>query len=170
MIKANTEELLQSLEKFRVENQNKMKSMVRSFAMAVFDIAISNTPLGDSVTNFNLYQKRVYEPNWQSYGLEPVEGFARGSWRISLDGSKQMQEFYGLSAAEFAMGKANANVRSYNLGDTVTISNYGPYISDLERNSSKQTQGQGIVAPTIDSVLRIASVSVKNFYDRGTSQ
>lgn len=167
MLKANTEELLKSLEAFREKNKEKMQAMVRSFAMATFEIASSNTPMGDSNTFWHLYQKRTTDPTWQSYGLQPVEGFARGSWRVSLDGSAQVQELYGRSVLDVALPKANAALRNYNLGETVLISNYGPYIRDLNRNSSRQTEGQGIVAPTIDSVMKIASMSLKNYYDKG---
>jgi len=166
MIKANIEEVLKSLQDFQTKNKDKMQAMVRSFAMSAYEVAISNTPLGDSNTYFSLYQKRVNDPEWQSYGLQPVEGFARGSWRISLDGSPQMQEFYGSSVDSIVLPKANAAIRSYKLGDSVMISNYGPYIGDLQRNASKQTQGQGILAPTIDSVMKIAAISLKNFYDK----
>lgn len=165
MIKANTEELLKSLNDFRVGNKNKMQGMVSIFVYKATEYAIGNTPLGDDLTYANLYAKRETDSNWQSYGLYPFEGFARGSWRVALDGKREMQYIYGSNSGAYALQEVQGSMKAYKLGDKVYISNYGPYIKDLEQNSSKQTNGEGIMAPTIDSVLRIASMSLKTFYE-----
>ena len=169
MLTFDVKPLLKSLEDFRTVNETKMKGMVRSFVMDVTQTAISYTPLGDSTVYFSLYQKRDTDWIWQSYGLQPVEGFARGSWRVTLDSSLALQENYGRNSGDAALRQANFGIRSYDLGQPIEISNYGPYIRDLNKNSSPQTQGQGIVAPTVDSVIRIASISLKNYYDKVTA-
>lgn len=170
MLKFDVNPLLKSLEDFRVLNETKTKGMVRSFVMDAVQTATSYTPLGDSVKYFSLYQKRETDWIWQSYGLQPVEGFARGSWRVSFDNSSQLQEYYGRNSDELALRAANTSIRGYQVGQTIMISNYGPYILDLDKNnSSPQTQGQGILKPTIDSVMRIAGAALKNYYDRTTA-
>ena len=169
MLKFDVNPLLKSLEDFRVLNETKTKGMVQLFVRNVVTYATDSTPIGDSITHLELYKERTFNTEWQSYGLQPVEGFARGSWRVSLDGSTQLQENYGRDSGDLALRQARFNVRDYRLGQEVTISNYGPYISDLERNYSQQTQGQGIMKPTVDSVMRIASISLKNYYDKVTT-
>jgi len=165
MIKVDVKGLKKDLERFRENNLEKMQGMVRTFSYKIAETAILNTPFGDATLYASMYEKRETDPNWQSYGLYPFDGFARGSWRVSTYGGAEIQEIYGRNSGEHALKRTLGPLKEYNLGDTVIISNLGPYIKNLERNSSQQTMQQGIMAPTIDSVMQIAAMSLRSFYD-----
>ena len=64
--------------------------MVRGFAYTISQTAIENTPIGDAEQYIKLYELRQGRT-----GLEPVEGFARGSWQVNTTGQFSMQAIYG---------------------------------------------------------------------------
>lgn len=166
MLSVETSALLADLDKFHKEATRKMKGMVRDFSSIVTSTAIDNTPQGNSDTSANWYNKRLTDPRNQSYGLQPIEGFARGSWRVDTDGSLEVQELYTNTAGSMAMSIADSSLNDYKLGDTVMISNYGPYIRSLEKNYSGQTHGQGIMQPTLDSISRTYQLHLDDYYNR----
>jgi hypothetical protein len=159
MIKCDTSKLEQQLKKFHEEATKKLEGMVRKFSYWVTVSATNYTPLGDSQRFADLYALRE-----QRYGLQPVEGFARGSWQVSLDGTLDQQELYGVNSNYMAVDAALINLMNYNLGETVTIGNSGPYIMKLENNYSKKTQGNGIMAPTINDITNIYKLDLDSYY------
>ncbi len=163
-IHCNISAFEKSFKDLEKEITRKMEGMVRKFTYTVSFTAIDNTPMGDSALYPSWYEMRKNDPNWQSYGLEPVEGFARGSWNVSMDGVLSMQQIYGKSSGEKAEAKIKSDMLEYKLGDTVMISNFGPYILNLENNYSDQTRGQGIIRPTIASVMRTYQYSLDDYY------
>ena len=56
---------------------------------------------------------------------------------------------------------------NYKLGQQVLIGNRGPYISLLETNYSNQTAGQGIMQPTIDSIMAVHRTDLLRYYKQG---
>lgn len=173
MIVADTKDLEASLAKAILTIERKLKNMVEGFAYEFTLTAALNTPLGNADDNpeniklFNMYQRRTYDSGWQSYGLEPKEGFARGAWQVSLDGSLSIQELYGKNTAYEARDIAKRSMQSYQLGQTVIIGNYGPYIQSLENNHSAQTMDQGIMKPTIEQVLTSYRIDLQRYYSEG---
>lgn len=168
MLRVDVQPLVKALQEFRDKNRKGFTEMVKGFSYEVTSIAIGNTPLGDSFAFSGLYAMRETDPKSQSYGLYPFEGFARGSWRVLVNEPRGMQYIYGDNSGNYALQEVKSSMKSYTLGDKVYISNYGPYIKDLEQNSSTQTDGQGIVSPTIDSVMRISALQFKSNYDKGS--
>ena len=166
MITCDTKDLLSDIDKFVLESERKLKGMVRDFSEAVIEKAIEETPIGDSIRYAAWYDLRVKKPTWQSYGLKPIEGFAQGSWRISLDNTLKVQEIYTTKSGEIALDIARNEVGDYKLGDKVLISNQGPYIQDLERNYSIQTEGIGIMQPTLTEVTSLYQHQLSEYYNR----
>jgi hypothetical protein len=167
MIKCDTSKLEEQLKKFHEEAIKKLKGMVRRFSYSITMRAIGNTPIGDAVKNADLYAKRVTDPAWQSYGLDPMEGFAKGSWRVSMDGTLDVQALYGAAAGETAGDLAVMELGSYKLGETVIISNRGPYIRNINNPSDRasiQTNGQGVIPPTIDAIMNIYQYRLDDYY------
>lgn len=167
MIKCDTSKLEQQLKKFHEEAIKKLEGMVKRFTFSIVSKAIDNTPIGSLEANLDLYLKRQTDSQWQSYGLQPIPGFAKGSWRVSLDGTLEMQELYGVAAGETAGDLSRAEMSSYKLGDTIMISNFGPYIRNINNPSdraSKQTQGQGVLPPTLDAIMNIYQYRLDDYY------
>jgi hypothetical protein len=158
-ISCDTSKLEQSLKKFHEEAVRKLQGMVEKFSYTVAWTAMDNTPLGDSVKWESLYILRQ-----QTIGLEPIEGFAKGSWRVSTDGTLEMQELYGPSSDEMAGTLIKADLQDYKLGETVMISNFGPYIRNLEENFQNYGKKQPIMQPTIDSVMRTYQLHLDDYY------
>ena len=158
-ISCNTSKLEESLKKFHAEAIRKMEGMVRKFSYIVSLTAIDNTPLGDSIKWEALYLLRE-----KKIGLEPLEGFAKGSWRVSTDGTLEMQTLYGQDSDEMAASIIESDLTAYKLGETVMISNFGPYIVDLENNFQKYNKQQPIMQPTLESVYRTYQLSLDDYY------
>jgi hypothetical protein len=158
-ITCDTSKLEESLKKFHEEAVRKMEGMVRKFSHIVAWTAIDNTPLGDSVKWEALYLLRQ-----KNIGLEPIEGFAKGSWRVSTDGTLEMQTLYGQDSDEMAASLIQSDLMTYKLGETVMISNFGPYILELEKNFMDYNKQQPIISPTMESVYRTYQLSLDDYY------
>ena len=158
-VTCDTSKLEQSLKKFHEEAVRKMEGMVRKFSHIVAWTAIDNTPLGDSVKWEALYLLRQ-----KNIGLEPIEGFAKGSWRVSTDGTLEMQTLYGQDSDEMAASLIQSDLMTYKLGETVMISNFGPYILELENNFMDYNKQQPIVSPTMESVYRTYQLNLDDYY------
>lgn len=158
-ISCDTSNLEQDLKKFHEEAVRKLGGMVQKFSHIVALTAIDNTPIGDSVKYESLYLLRQ-----KNIGLEPIEGFAKGSWRVSTDGTLEMQTLYGQDSDEMAASLIKQDLNEYKLGETVMISNFGPYIVELENNFREYNKQQPIIAPTIASVQRTYQLSLDDYY------
>jgi hypothetical protein len=158
-VTCDTSKLEQSLKKFHEEAVRKMEGMVRKFSHIVAWTAIDNTPIGDSIEWEALYKLR-----YESIGLEPIEGFAKGSWRVSTDGTLEMQTLYGQDSDEMAASLIQSDLMAYKLGETVMISSFGPYIVDLENNFMKYNKQQPIMQPTLASIYRTYQLSLDDYY------
>ena len=159
MLSVDTLQLEESLKKFHEEAVRKLGGMVQKFSYTVAFTAIDNTPLGDSDKYEALYVARE-----KSLGLQPMEGFAKGSWRVSTDGTLEMQELYGPSSGEMTESIIKGDLQSYVLGETVMISNFGPYIKNLEQDFERYNKQQPIMQPTIDSVMRTYQLHLDDYY------
>jgi hypothetical protein len=158
-ISVNTSALEKSLKDFHEEATRKMQGMVEKFSYIVAVTAIDNTPIGDSVKWEDLYLRRQ-----QLIGLEPIEGFAKGSWRVSTDGTLEMQALYGDSSDDMASSLIKSDLNDYKLGETIMISNFGPYIIELEKNFDRYNKNQPIMQPTLDSVMRTYQLHLDDYY------
>lgn len=161
MLTCDTSKLEKNLSEFHDEAVRKMQGMVEKFSFMVASTAISNTPLGDSIKNATWYEERE-----KKLGLEPIEGFARGSWRVSMDGTLEMQSLYGADSDEMAESIIQSDLREYKLGEMVMISNFGPYIINLENDYQRYNKQQPIMQPTVDSVMRTYQLSLSDYYAR----
>ncbi len=160
-ITCNTSGLQKQLEQIRKEVTRKLKAMVVEFAYNVSLSAVANTPLGDSITYRRYYEARQ--------GLPQIEGLARGNWQYSESTSGvSLKLIAGLASGEAASDGVAASAGAYyKLGDTFYIGNAAPYISALENNYSRQTQGQGISQPTLNTVMQVYSFRLDDYYKQG---
>lgn len=163
IVAANTDKLAKQLEELSKEVERKLKNMVSEFTVDVVTAAVNNTPLGDSEKFANLYAMRLTNGS----GLLDEEGLAQGSWQVALDGSLEFKPDYGFDAGLNAIAETKFAMEGYQLGQKYIIGNKGPYIDALENNYSDQTNGQGIMAPTIEQVQSAIQADLKQYYDAG---
>ena len=163
MISCDTSKLEAELKKFHEEATRKLEGMVQKFTYVVSLTAIDNTPIGDSIKFLDLYEARKKSGG---NGLQPIEGFAKGSWRVSMDGTLQMQELYGQDSDEMAASLIKSDLTQYKLGETIMISNFGPYIADIEENYQRYNKKRPIIQPTIDAVMRTYQLNLDDYYKK----
>lgn len=162
MISVDMSKTIQDLLNYHKEVERKLKYMVVQFSYLVSSEAIKNTPLGDSVRFEPWYLRRE-----MNTGLQPVEGFARGSWQANTTGQFKLQEFYTAGSGASALSLVKADLGNYLLGQNVYIGNNAYYIRALENNYSSQTQGMGIMKPTTDAIMMTYQVDLKRLFDEG---
>ena len=159
MISVDASTVMKELEEYLKETTRKLEHMVREFAYQISETAIRNTPLGDANKYFELYQSREE--------LEPVEGFARGSWQVSKTGQFVFQEYYTASSGDKALSLIKTSLGLYKLGQNLYIGNNAYYIDSLENGSSKEQAPLGIMQPTVDNILKSYQVDLKRLYNEG---
>lgn len=159
MIKVDVSKVLEELKAYQQDTVRRLEKMVTGFAYIISKTAIANTPLGDAEEYFKLYELRQ-----KRIGLEPTEGFASGSWQVNTSGEFSVQLVYSGSEA---LSLIKTDLGSYRLGDTLYIGNRGFYIRELENNYSDQTQGMGIMQPTLDSIMQTYKVDLVRLFKEG---
>jgi len=157
MIQLETSALLASLAEYKAKLRLQLEAAVRKFSYLISNEAINNTPLGDAN-----YYRSSYEQRQKTSGLQPIEGYARGSWQVSSTGAFRNQELYSYQSGDQAAALIKSDLLDYRLGQDVYIGNNAYYIKALENNHSLQTSGLGIMAPTMDKVMQIYSVSMQD--------
>ncbi len=162
MISVDASTVMKELEEYLKETTRKLEHMVRGFAYQISQTAIENTPLGDANKYFELYQSRE-----EYAGLEPVEGFARGSWQVSKTGQFVFQEYYTANSGDKALSLIKTSLGLYKLGQNLYIGNNAYYIDSLENGSSKEKAPLGIMQPTVDNILKSYQVDLKRLYNEG---
>lgn len=162
MISVDVSTVLKELEAYHKDTVRRLEQMVRGFAYIVSKTAIENTPLGNAEEYFKLYELRQNRT-----GLEPLEGFARGSWQVNTSGQFSMQAIYGATSGSEALTLIKTDLENYKLGDTVYIGNKGFYIRLLENNYSSQTNNLGIMQPTLDSIMQTYQVDLVRLFRGG---
>ena len=162
MIKADTTALEMSLMKAAGLIALRLKQMVKGFSYEFVLKASKQTPIGNDTLYADLYNKRITDQNWESYGLNPEAGFAKGSWRSAMSSRQVLQEFYGESSTEQAGEKAKSDMNSYQLGQRVYIMNSGPYITILENRYGTN----GIMNYTFNNVMQAFQIDVKKYYNQ----
>lgn len=151
-----------SLDEYLRVVERKLNNMVRGFAYEISSQAIAHTPLGNSEEFIERYKERQ-----QRFGLNPVEGYARGSWQVKKDSNFTVQEIYGVQSGTTALTAISASLSAITFKDNIFIGNRGYYIALLEGNYSQQTQNLGIMKPTQDAVMASYAIDMKTLYDKG---
>jgi hypothetical protein len=161
MITCDTSILEKQLVEFHKEAIRKMEGMVRQFSYTVSFTAIGNTALGDADVYLDAYIERLAVT-----GLQPIEGFARGSWQVTFgNDSPEMQELYGESSGKTAEAAIKIHLLNYKLGQDVYVSNVGPYIQTIEFSDWSKHQGR-IVQPTLWSVMNVYQLHLDDYYKK----
>lgn len=160
MLTIQTSALQKQLADLKKQIKVKLENMVRGFSYSVAIQATGKTPLGNSEKYPDFYEARE-----KAYGFDPIEGLARGAWAASIGSpSNTLHLNYGKSSEDDALNQVKMVLQSYTLGQEVYITNNLPYIGNLENNYSPQTQGAGIMRPTIEAVYRVTSYRLHTFY------
>lgn len=161
MLNIEVSALLEELTNYQKEVDRKLGNMVKGFAYIISKTAIENTPLGNAEEFFKLYEYRQ-----RRIGLQPTEGFARGSWQVSSSGEFSIQQIYTVNSGSSALALIKTNLSDYKLGQTIYIGNKGYYIRALENGYSDQAP-MGIMKPTIDQIMSSYMIDLKRLYDQG---
>lgn len=164
-VTANIDDLAKHLAEVKLDIENRLKLMVRQFSFNIADAAIGFTPLG----NASLYPA-LYEQRRHIWGLRPEEGYARGSWQVSLDGTLDKQELYGAGSGETALSAVRTHLMNYNLGEEIIIGNPAHYIGNLEGlygPPSSKNAPQGIMKPATDKIMNIYAIRLDDYYNAG---
>ena len=110
MISADVSKVLEELKAYHQDTIRRMENMVRGFSYIISKTAIENTPIGDAEQYIKLYELRQGRT-----GLEPKEGFARGSWQVNTSGQFSMQAIYRVNSGGQALALVKADLASYKL-------------------------------------------------------
>ena len=164
MITADITKVPPGLQQYKEEVDRKLKYMVVQFSYLISSEAIRNTPLGNAAPKEQGGNLPWYLRREDITGLQPIEGFAQGSWQVNTSGQFNVQEIY--SGGE-ALSLIRGSISNYQLGQTVYIGNSAYYFRALDNNYSEQTQGLGIVKPTIDAITSTYQVDLKRLFDEG---
>ena len=164
MITVDITKVLQELQQYKEEVDRKLKYMVGQFSYLISSEAIRNTPLGNAAPKDQGGNLPWYLRREELTGLQPIAGFAQGSWQVNTSGQFNIQETY--SGGE-ALSLIRGSVSNYQLGQTVYIGNTAYYFQALDDNYSEQTQGLGIVKPTIDAIIKKKKKKQKRLFDEG---
>lgn len=160
---SNADAIAKQLEEYSREVERKLKFMVEQFAVDVVIAATENTPLGDSEKFAGFYSQRLTNNS----GLPDAEGVSRGAWVVGLNGQLSFIPISGRNTGAEAVAEAKMDIQGYQLGQDFVIGNAAPYIGDLEDNYSGQTNGQGIMKPTVNQVMAAHESDLKRYYDAG---
>lgn len=165
---SNTDELAKQLEEYSKEVERRLKNMVEQFAVDVVSAGVNNTPLGDSKKYIYFYEGRTNpESPFYREGFPDIEGVAQGAWVVGLDGQLGFVPVGGRDSGMSAIADAKMDMQGYRLGQNFVIGNAAPYIGDLEDNYSDQTNGQGIMQPTVEEIQAANEADLKRYYDAG---
>lgn len=159
MIKANTVDLEKSLALAAKTITKKLENMVMGFTEEFVATAVEQTPLGDAGRYFSYYQRRLTDPSLDSYGLDPIAGFAQGSWQVDFTNFAPFVENY---SGGKAVSDARTKMQKYVLGDRFTVLNKGPYIGKL--NAGYSPKANEIMRPTLEQVQIAFRINVKKYY------
>lgn len=160
---SNTDAIVKQLEEFSKEVERRLKYMIQQFSVDIVESATNNTPLGDSTKYAGFYASRLTNNS----GLPAEEGVARGAWVVGLNGQLAFVPISGKNTGAEAVAEAQMDIQGYQLGQEFVIGNAAPYITDLENNYSDQTNGNGIMQPTIAQIESAYKSDLKRYYDAG---
>jgi len=161
LISVDASNVIADLEKYFIETTRKLEHMVRGFSYIISQTAIANTPIGNSEQYFKLYELRQIR-----LGLEPEEGFAKGSWQVSSNGQFSVQELYSVNSGSTALSLIKSDLAGYKLGQDVYIGNKGFYITQLNNGYSNQAP-LGIMQPTLETIMASYMVDLKRLFNEG---
>ena len=166
-LNSNVSKLQKSLEQFAVDNQRKLEHMVAMFAVELASAASSKTPVGsdEAIRTVDRYAGS-YAARMEQYGIPMEAGFHAGSWQYA---ENQQLDFVPViyEQADVLNDVLYSAESAYKLGDNFNIGSIAPAIVQLENNYSKQTQGRGIVAPTLEQVKAAFAVDSQINYNNG---
>lgn len=175
-IKSNIKELIQQFDTTKKEIDTGLVNMVKGFTYAITVEAIEQTPYGDPIRYAELYDLESRLIAVPDVGA----GFAKGGWILSA--GEPYYEAFNIKAdgpsANNVKADARNNLNYYALGDTVYITNAVPYVvrpgftlltfGALNQGYSDDAP-DGIMQPTVDTIMSVFRMNLKNYYDKGVA-
>lgn len=157
--------LSEQLEQLQLIIRRKMTRMVERFvAETIVRIAVSNTPVGDSDENLEYYIRRQ---KLTPEGFEPVEGYARGGWRVYIDGVGS-DSLFSDPTGSIVESDAEERMSDFRLGDTVRVANITSYVSKANvMGPSLESQNEGIFEPTKTAIFAAYIQDLRTYYGEG---
>ena len=170
-VKTNVDALVKSLQEAEQSVREGLENMVRGLTFSIAKEAVDNTPYGNAVAFGRFYNSQA-----RTAFLPPEAGYAKGGWLVSMNAVPNV-EFPDRATEESGYNiksKAITAGATYNIGDTVYVSNHTPYVykqdwpsngfGSLEQGYSKQAP-LGISAPTMDKIMQVFKQDLKQHYD-----
>jgi len=175
VITFDTTALVASLDAAHKDAVKRMKNMVEGFAYEFILTVSSKTPIGDEmsislgidgVKPYSAYYE-YYDKRYAEYDIAIRPGYHKGAWQYSSSGNFQFSSDINsvYDSADSAMNRAED---AYRLGSTFYIGSNTPGMVFLENNSSDQTNGMGIMQPTIDDVTSAFAINAQRYYQMGS--
>lgn len=165
MIKIETTELSQGLEKYITEMKRKLEAAVAGFAYEASFILVSNTPVGDDLLiAVNANYRSYYQDRMNNYGLPMKAGFHKGAWEYTETSSTfttSINPYQGVPSDVQSSASA-----SYNLGDKFYIAATGPAFEAFELGINRQAPN-GVLQPSIAQIMKISAVTMQGYFDNG---
>lgn len=162
---SNADVVAKEIEEYKAEVERKLKGMVAMFAHSASMAISENIPIGDPVRlAVDAVYAELYANREEALGIDAVPGFHRGALGYSESGNFQFMPiiFEAIEAADIVLEDVESY---YNIGDSFFIGAKGPGYEALEGNSSDQTNGEGIAAPSERAIINIYKTDMKSFYD-----
>lgn len=138
-------------EKFKNQLEFVLKKIAIDFTRDFLANTIRNTKLGDAQANLDLYLKRQKE-----YGYFPIQGLAKGSWVTELNNPSGIVDgVYDTQGTGEASRKFfEPEMKNFNLGDTIYITNRLHYIQLDARGDDAIQKTFSLSSQLFDSVVK----------------
>jgi hypothetical protein len=153
MISANADELIKSLDSYKVEVERKLKHMVVKFAQDVATAASIETAIGDESRLHNMYLERQ-----RARGIDPHPGFHKGAW-VYTEGSLTFDPTIHSRQDMLSNVQSAANAE-YKIGDSFIVGAEGTAYAFLERRD-------GIVHDAMKAVQEVYQSNLERHYNEG---
>lgn len=165
MIKIETEELSNGLEKYIAEMKRKLEAAVAGFAYEASFILVSNTPIGDDLLiATNASYRNYYQDRMNNYGLPMQAGFHKGAWEYTESSpsfTTSINPYQGVPNGVYSSAGS-----SYSLGDKFYIAAKGPAFEVFELGKNDQAPN-GVLQPSVAQIMKISSVTMQKYFDNG---
>ena len=152
MLEIDTKGCLASLEKYKLDLEKRLKTLVHRTVSYWASGVVEITPVGDSLTYRALYQRRPE-------GWATEEGLLMGNWRLrnsdvpvglmNWDSSRTGVDTSGRNLT----AQAESFKDAYKLGDTITLYNATPYANEVTVRGSRGSETVPVKADALAALM-----------------
>lgn len=171
----NADAVAKEIQGYTEDVERRLRSMVAEFAYEAALAISANVPIGDATSlemglqntdpkDPTVAYANYYKQRMSKWGIDTEVGFHKGALRYSGTGNFSLVRDIK-DVDEMSNDIFNDASAYYEIGDTFHIGALGTAYDFLEANGSEQTEGQGIAAPSDESIAAIYKTDMKRFYD-----